>query len=1080
MKQSSLSSSPLAPVRLLAALILTLGLLTGAGCTSQNPVGQGAGVGQSDAGDNGPDADDPEDEPDDQDDAGQPDAEDPNNDAPDADDPQDADEPTDADEPDAEPDADTPDAEDDADDPDGGDAEDEPGDEEVLRILAVSPDRGSVEGGTDVEITVLGQLQDPVVQFDGRLSPEVEVLSNHSLRAVTPPGFAGPADVKVVDGALSDTLVESFFYIAPMRLDGVTPDSGSADGGDIVELRGAAFGPEVQVSFGGRAAVQVDRISDEVLLAVTPPGVAGAVDVRVTDPYTSALRPRGYTYFDPVEVRALFPAAGPRVGGQVVVLTGRGLTPDARVRFGGIPAASVRIISDERAEVVTPPGPLGPVDVEIITAFGTGGLPGGYTYFDAGQAQGVRLLAVQPDEGAARGGDEVILSGTGFDNDDLEVTFGDAPAQLVELTDRALRVRTPAGPVGPATVRVSNAAGADQRVEGYTYLTNLAVEAVTPDTGPVAGGTAVEIRGTGFDARTRFTVGPLELRDVVVESPTMARGVTPPGSLGLNAVVAIAPRQRASLPDAFLYTAPAAVTSVAPTRGSIAGGTILTVRGRGFLPGAAVTLDGAECLEVRVIDQATLSCVTPPHREGAVTVRVVQNQESLASPNRYIFFNPASRFGGVWGDRIAGAVNVSVFSVGGEAVEGAFVMLTVDGDTDHQGFTNEQGLITFSGEDVSGNQFVSATAAGHSSATVQAVNAENITILLVPTVPPSGGGGGGGLPLATITGQVGGFQKIAEPGPGQRQIIIVETTRSSVGRPNPWPGNGNIVDPNGDRTYTLISRVGDLAVVAWGGLVNDRTGEFTPYAIGIRRYLFTSQDETYEVDLELDITLNNPLTFKLNGAALDPDAGPNINRVIPWVDLGFEGVFGSYDVAEGTGDIIVAEHQPPLTGALSDASFYVYGGAWTNNGSPYSLSVIPELRQTQGLIEMPTLVAVPRPLVPEDGGLAEDGYVAFDPSTNHLPDFWHIQLYQLPATLVWEVTVPGEQTWFHLPRFPDFSQLPPELRPTPYANNSSLYMIVNGARIEGFDFDQHEYLTDLRSRDRWRSWTRAAWFLSIE
>lgn len=407
-------------------------------------------------------------------------------------------------------------------------------------------------------------------------------------------------------------------------------------------------------------------------------------------------------------------------------------------------------------------------------------------------------------------------------------------------------------------------------------------------------------------------------------------------------------------------------------------------------------------------------------------------------------------------------------------------MLSVDGDTDHQGYTNPGGLITFSGDDVFGDQFVSATAAGYSSASVQAVNAENITIFLFPTAPPGGGGGGGGLPLATIQGEVSGFQKIAQPGPDERQLIIVETTRISPGRPNPFPGQGNVVDPNGDRHYTLTSRIGDVAVIAWGGLVNDRTGVFTPYALGIRRYLFTSADEIYDVDLELTINLTKALRFKVNGAHTAPD-GPNINRIQPWVDLGFEGVFGGYDLAEGTGNVIVAEHQAPLRRELEDASYLAYGGSYTGQTSPYSIAYRDEITEIDGLIEMPTLVGTPAPLVPEEGGLTPNGYVAFEPATINQPDFWLVQIYQLPATLVWEVTVPGNHNFFHLPRFPDFLDLPPEERPTPYDYGGSLYMVVQGAKLApGFDYDEHEYLGDLRSRDNWQAWTRNAWFIRIE
>jgi hypothetical protein len=222
------------------------------------------------------------------------------------------------------------------------------------------------------------------------------------------------------------------------------------------------------------------------------------------------------------------------------------------------------------------------------------------------------------------------------------------------------------------------------------------------------------------------------------------------------------------------------------------------------------------------------------------------------------------------------------------------------------------------------------------------------------------------------------------------------------------------------------------------------------------------------------------LRFKINGAHTHPQ-GPYINRVTPWVNLGFEGVFGGYDKAEGTGDIIVAAHQARLAQELEDASYIAQGGSWTNETSPFSIAVRDNVTQIDGLIEMPTLVGTPYANVPSEGELAPNGYVAFETATHVRPDFWSVQIYQLPATLVWEVTLPGNHTFFHLPRFPDFLDLPPEDRPTPYAYGGRLYMVIQGAILEpDFDYDEHEYINEVRSRDRWSAWSRNSWFLRID
>jgi hypothetical protein len=64
------------------------------------------------------------------------------------------------------------------------------------------------------------------------------------------------------------------------------------------------------------------------------------------------------------------------------------------------------------------------------------------------------------------------------------------------------------------------------------------------------------------------------------------------------------------------------VTGVSPTRGPASGGTVLTVTGSNFKPGATVTLSGAACQGVAVLSTSQITCMTPPHFPAAVDVTV--------------------------------------------------------------------------------------------------------------------------------------------------------------------------------------------------------------------------------------------------------------------------------------------------------------------------------------------------------------------------------------------------------------------------------------------------------------------------
>jgi Tol biopolymer transport system component/subtilisin-like proprotein convertase family protein len=63
----------------------------------------------------------------------------------------------------------------------------------------------------------------------------------------------------------------------------------------------------------------------------------------------------------------------------------------------------------------------------------------------------------------------------------------------------------------------------------------------------------------------------------------------------------------------FDGTAQTRIETMTPARGSTAGGTLVTIRGSGFVPGSmGVAMDGTAITSVRVIDSQTMTFVTPP------------------------------------------------------------------------------------------------------------------------------------------------------------------------------------------------------------------------------------------------------------------------------------------------------------------------------------------------------------------------------------------------------------------------------------------------------------------------------------
>lgn len=76
--------------------------------------------------------------------------------------------------------------------------------------------------------------------------------------------------------------------------------------------------------------------------------------------------------------------------------------------------------------------------------------------------------------------------------------------------------------------------------------------------------------------------------------------------------------------DKIYSDSAAAVSTMSPVTGLAAGGTPVTINGTGLLGTKGVTFGGAAATNVKVVSDTKVTCTTPAHAAGAVTV-VVQD-----------------------------------------------------------------------------------------------------------------------------------------------------------------------------------------------------------------------------------------------------------------------------------------------------------------------------------------------------------------------------------------------------------------------------------------------------------------------
>jgi hypothetical protein len=81
----------------------------------------------------------------------------------------------------------------------------------------------------------------------------------------------------------------------------------------------------------------------------------------------------------------------------------------------------------------------------------------------------------------------------------------------------------------------------------------------------------------------------------------------------------------------------ATVGSVTPATGPAAGGTAVTVAGTSFTPDTTLTFGGVAATSVVVVSPDLLTCVTPAHADGAVSVVVTTDSGATTATGLYTY-----------------------------------------------------------------------------------------------------------------------------------------------------------------------------------------------------------------------------------------------------------------------------------------------------------------------------------------------------------------------------------------------------------------------------------------------------------
>ena len=182
------------------------------------------------------------------------------------------------------------------------------------------------------------------------------------------------------------------------------------------------------------------------------------------------------------------------------------------------------------------------------------------------------------------------------------------------------------------------------------------ITSIAPSSGPVAGDTTVTILGTDLYYGTS---GPAV---TIGGNPAPVTSWRRYGAVGETEVIVTTPAGTAGAADVrvvtaeagygdillgertggFTYVAPEppfAVTGVSPASGLSTGGEPITITGKGFSGGSvpSVTVGGTAATDVAVVNDTTITAMTPSHAAGSVGVSVTHDGIEATRASAYTF-----------------------------------------------------------------------------------------------------------------------------------------------------------------------------------------------------------------------------------------------------------------------------------------------------------------------------------------------------------------------------------------------------------------------------------------------------------
>jgi len=230
------------------------------------------------------------------------------------------------------------------------------------------------------------------------------------------------------------------------------------------------------------------------------------------------------------------------------------------VLFGDEVASEVCVLSETLISCKTPAHGPGSVQVVFKNKSEYSSLPGGFTYNNPPTVSGVT-----PTDGSVDGGTPITITGDYFTTtNDTSVTIGNSLAvNMVVIDATTITCVTPIHLAGEVDIEITNSNGSTVKIKGFRYHDAPVISSLTPNTGPLEGGSSITITGANYTnvVSSIVSFGGVSATNVIVLSPTTLTCTTPAHSVGVVDVSVANDFKSDTLLNGFTYEEQTSVIS---------------------------------------------------------------------------------------------------------------------------------------------------------------------------------------------------------------------------------------------------------------------------------------------------------------------------------------------------------------------------------------------------------------------------------------------------------------------------------------------------------------------------------------